>query len=137
MFKHKKIVTMAVALILVAAAVTLFSALGDGSALAARGGKGKGRNGGGGTTPTTATVTVSPNPVPLGSQSVQINGSGFAANEYLVVTLPGACCDVGVTTDASGAFVVTFYRNFDWASSYIVEVERNGVLVATTTFAVQ
>ena len=105
---------------------------------AARGGKGGGKGGGkpGGTT-STATVSVTPNPVPLGSQSVEISGAGFSANEYLVVTLPGACCDIGATTDASGAFSVTFYRNFDWPSTYTVEVQRNGVVVATTTFDVQ
>ena len=111
---------------------------------AAKGGKGGGGgsgvchgkkcNGGGDTT--TGTVMVTPNPVPLGSQSVDISGTGFRANEYLVVSLPGACCDIGATTDASGAFSVIFYRNFDWPSTYTVEVQRNGVTVATTTFTV-
>jgi len=122
----------------VLAAALVMLAVSTGGVDAARGGTG-GCKGGPkrcGTT-TTAVVSVSPNPVPLGSQSVDIHGAGFAANEYLVVTLPGVCCDKGVTTDASGAFVVTFYRNFDWASTYIVEVERNGVLVASTTFTVQ
>lgn len=85
----------------------------------------------------TEQLTVTPNPVPLGSQSVDISGTGFGADEYLVVTLPGACCDMGATTDANGDFSVTFYRNFDWPSEYTVEVFRDGIAVASTTFTVQ
>ena len=97
-------------------------------------GGGKGKKSG---DTSTGTVTVAPDPVPLGSQSVDISGTGFGANEYLVVTLPGACCDMGATTDGNGDFTVTFYRNFDWPSEYIVEVQRGGVTVASTTFTVQ
>ena len=136
MFKQKKVVTMAMALILVAAAVTLFSALGGGFALAAKGGKGKGRNGGG-TTTTSATLTVTPNPVPLGSQSVQMNGSGFAANEQLGVTISGVCCAVPATADGSGAFSVTFYRDWNWPGTYTVNAYSASGLRATTTFTVQ
>jgi len=84
----------------------------------------------------TAKLAVSPNPVPLGSQSVDIHGTGFGASQYLVVTVPGACCDIGVMT-TNGDFTTTFYRNFDWASTYGVEVFRGGVKVASTTFAVR
>jgi hypothetical protein len=120
----------------------------DSPAEAARGGGGGGgggsgggqckggpKNCGGGTG--TGVITVTPNPVPLGSQSVNISGTGFNGNEYLVVTLPGACCDVGATTDGGGNFTVTFPRDFDWPSTYIVEVYRAGVKVASTTFTVQ
>lgn len=126
--------------VLVIAAALLMLAVSADAVDAARGGakggcKGGPKNCGGETS--NAVVMVTPNPVPLGSQSVIISGTGFRANEYLVVTVPGACCDVGATTDGSGAFSVTFYRNFDWPSTYGVEVLRAGVKVASTTFTVQ
>ena len=125
--------------VLVIVAAVLMLAVSADAVDAARGGAKGGCRGGpkncGGTS--TAMLTVTPNPVPLGSQSVDISGTGFGANQYLVVTVPGACCDVGVTTDATGAFTVTFYRNFDWPSTYGVEVFRDGVKVASTTFTVQ
>ncbi len=106
MFKQKKLVTMAMALILVAAAVTLFSALGDGSALAARGGKGGGKgSNAGGTTPSTATLAVSPNP-PAAGEVFTVSGTGFT---------PGAALNFGLGSFAAYTTAdQTGYASLPW-----------------------
>lgn len=84
-----------------------------------------------------AIVTVIPNPVPIGSQSVDISGSGFAANEMLGVGVVSVCCDITATTDAEGSFRVTFERDWDWPATYQVDIRRGTTVIATTTFTVE
>jgi hypothetical protein len=85
----------------------------------------------------TEELTVTPNPVPLGSQSVEISGTGFAPNQDFGVYVFSVCCGMLATSDSNGDFTVTFYRDFDWPSSYTVNVYSSESLVATTTFTVE
>ena len=86
----------------------------------------------------TTCLTVNPNPVPVNTQSIVITGNGLAANQQLAVQLFSVCCFVPVNTDSTGHFSLTYNRNFNWPSTYRVEVYGpSGTIVATTTFAVQ
>lgn len=96
-----------------------------------------GKGGGRGAKLAPGILSVSPNPVPIGSQSVQINGTGFAPNEYLGVGVFGVCCYIPATADASGAFSVPFFRNWDWPGTYTVEAYGTRDLRGTTTFTVE
>ena len=127
--------------VLVIAAALLMLAVSTGAVEAARGG-----NGGSGTckggpkhcgTTSTATLSVSPNPVPLGSQSVDIHGTGFPPNQTFGVRVYAVCCAMFAYSDATGAFTVTFYRDFDWPDTYTVEASSAEAVLATTTFTVQ
>jgi len=55
-------------------------------------------------------LTVSPDPVPLGTDTLVISGSGFAANKYVVITVSGALPGAEATTNGSGAFQITWTR---------------------------
>ena len=92
--------------VLVLAAAIVLLALSAGSVDAARGG-GKGGKPSG-CTPTAAVVVVSPNPVPLGSTSFEFSGTGFCANQYVLLDVPGKCCIQSTTTDGNGAFRSNF-----------------------------
>ena len=135
MFKQKKLVTLTVALVLVAAAVTLFSALGGGSALAARGGKG-----GSASTSGSATLTLSPNPVAAFGEYT-VSGSGFRANTYVAVGMLESDTNWFrlVVTDSNGSF--SFSRTTGGAGSVehqAFQKKPNGSmeLVATATLVV-
>ncbi len=132
--------------ILVIAAALLMLAVGADTVDAARGGvKGPGNGGGvchgkkcdGGGETGTAVLTVTPNPVPLGSQSIDISGAGFAPNQEFGVFVFGVCCGMVATSDSNGNFTVTFYRDFDWPTTYTVNAYNSTSLVASTTFTVQ
>src|SRR5574341_887457 len=93
---------VAVALLLVsmAASVDVDAARGAGS-------RGGGKKGGGSTPCSTCVLTVSPNQVPLGSTSFVASGTGFGANQTVVLSLSGVSLQ-SVTTDGSGAFSMNY-----------------------------
>jgi hypothetical protein len=105
MDKRKSLGILAIA----AAAMLLISAVAaDGSALACKSGGYRGKCISG--TTTSATLSVAPNPVPLNSTTITISGSGFGANQMLVINawfIP----QPSVTTDGNGAF------SFDYSPS--------------------
>jgi len=96
--------------VLVLAAAVLLLAISAGSVDAARSGStGKGKGGKPtGCTPTAAVVVVSPNPIPLGSTSFDFSGTGFCANQSVLLDVPGKCCIQATTTDGNGAFRFNF-----------------------------
>jgi hypothetical protein len=88
-----------------ALALLLFSMVAAGPAIAARGGGGGGHKGGG--TTNTATMTVSPNQVPLGATSVTISGSGFGANQGVVINT-AMFPQPWITTSSTGSFSIVY-----------------------------
>jgi len=124
--------------ILVLAAALVMLAVSSDAVDAARGGKPGGGHGGGKPGGSTnAALTVAPNPVPVGSQVIQISGTGFPANQQISVGVFGVCCNIPATVDSAGNFSVPFYRNFDWPSAYTVEAFGSSGQLASTTFVVQ
>jgi hypothetical protein len=100
------IFTVTGALAILIAAVLIFSALGGATAQAARGGSGGGKGGGKGGG-ANATLVITPSQVPLGGANVTISGSGFAANQSLILNT-SMFPQPRVVTDASGAFSIVY-----------------------------
>jgi len=113
------------------AATLLVSIMAGGPALAARGGKGGSSS---------ATLTVAPNPAPYGTTSIVISGSGFGGGQFLRVGPRGMIPTAFVTTDANGAFSITYPRPEGFISNILVEaLKQKGqdfVLAASTTLVV-
>ena len=132
------VLVLATALLMLAVSAEAVDAARGGNA---SGGSGQCRGGpkkcGGGGDTGTAVLSVTPNPVPLGSQSVEIHGTGFAPNQTFGVRIYAVCCAMFAYSDATGAFTVTFYRDFDWPDTYTVEASSAEAVLATTTFTVQ
>ena len=117
----------------------MFLLVAGGSALAKGGGGGGGHRGGGGTTTPTGTITVSPNPVPLNSTTITINGTGFGANQQLLVA-SGSCCLSSATADSSGNLSVLYTpaMGFYWPGTFSAQVfSSSGSLLASVTFTVK
>ncbi len=101
MFKER-IVMLGIGVALVAATVLLFSAFADSTAEAAKGGANS--------TASAGTLSVSPDPAPQGTDTLTINGSGFAANQVVMINVSGSFPGAEVTTDGTGAFSLTWTR---------------------------
>lgn len=91
-----------------AIALLMFSMVAAGPAMArgGGGGGGGGHRGGSGTT-TSAKLAVTPNQVPLGATSVTISGSGFGANQGVVINT-AMFPQPWITTDGSGSFSIVY-----------------------------
>ncbi|HEV8575222.1 MAG TPA: hypothetical protein VGR43_11015 [Dehalococcoidia bacterium] len=102
---------------------------------AARGaGKGGGKKGGG--TPSNAVMTISPNQVPLGTTSMTITGSGFAAGQYLWIDT-GDLPMPTVTTLADGSFSLTDSVFYSGGGVWVtVRALANGAVVAQAAYYV-
>ncbi len=130
MFTQKRLVTIPLALAIVAGAVLLFSALGSDHGTSTAQAQGNGGD---------PVLTVSPNPAPLGATSINISGSGFRAGKSLMVGPRGVIPTVTVTTDASGAFSITYtpwVSGFTYPGNYPVDAmmsRGNKTLIVATT----
>jgi hypothetical protein len=122
-------------------AITLLAigSVADSPVEAARGsGKGgcKGKNCG---SQTTAVLTVAPNPVPLGSVGVTIIGSGFAANQDLIINT-SMFPQPRITTDGSGSFSFVYNPEggFEYAGPASMQAIRasDGTVLATASYTV-
>lgn len=117
-------------------AVVLVSAVVAVDADAARGARGGGGGGGHKGGGTTATMTVSPNPVPLGSTSVTISGSGFAANQDLILNT-GLIPQPWVRTNDSGSFSFVYSPSGTfWLAgpAYVQAIRPSDLAVLATAF---
>ena len=125
-------------LAVVALAAVLISAVVAVDVDAARGGAGGGGKGGkpGGST---ATLTVSPNPATVGTTSIVISGSGFGANQALMVGPRGMIPTAFITADGSGAFSINYGGSFYTPGNYPVDARStgSGTLLVTTMLIVQ
>ena len=88
-------------LVAVAAAALMIGAFSAGPTLAGKPERGTGGN---------AVVQVSPDPAPFMTDTLNISGSGFGANQTLMLTVAGSFPGAEVTTDGSGAFSTTWTR---------------------------
>lgn len=119
-------------LAVMALAVVLISAVVAVEADAARGGGGKSHKGGG----TTASLTITPDPVPLGSATITISGSGFAANQDLILNT-GVGPQPWVTTDGSGSFSLDYSPSGTfWLAgpAYVQAIRPTDMAVLATVF---
>lgn len=120
----ERVIAMVSRLLIVSAVlVLLIAAMAADPVEAGKGGKGKG--GGGKANPT---LTVAPDPAPLGSDTIIIGGSGFRANDLIMVGPRGVIPTVSVRTDGSGAFSIAYTSwnpaGFSVAGEYPVDARR-------------
>ena len=124
-------------LAVMALTVLALGSVADSPAEAARGGGGG--KGGGKPSTSNATLTVAPNPVPLGSASVTISGSGFAANQALIINT-SMFPQPRVSTDGAGSFSFVYSPEggFAYAGPASVQAIRasDGRVLATAAYTV-
>ena len=86
--------------LLAIAAAIVIGALNAGPTLAGKPGSGSGG----------AVISVSPDPAAYMTDTLNINGSGFGANQRLMLTVAGSFPGAEVTTDGQGNFSTTWTR---------------------------
>lgn len=99
------------------------------------GGIGKGHNGG----TTTAVLTVDPNQLPVGSTSITASGSGFAANQELIINT-SMFPQPRVTTDSAGSFSIVYSPEGGFTAPGPASVQAvrasDGTILATASYTV-